>query len=225
MKIKEWSIDERPRERVISQGVDSVSSAELLAILIGSGTANESSVDLIRRILSENGNSLRALSTLSREELEKYNGIGPAKAVTIQAAMELGKRLMRETHSGREAVMSAKDMYDYFRTHILDLPHEECHMLMLDVKNRIMGHKLISRGGITESSVDIRLVLRSALITGATSIVLCHNHPSGVPTPSKADDLLTRKLQDACEVMQIRLLDHVILGSDSYYSYYESGKL
>ena len=121
MRIKEWSIDERPRERVISQGVDSVSSAELLAILIGSGTANESSVDLIRRILSENGNSLRALSTLSREELEKYNGIGPAKAVTIQAAMELGKRLMRETHSGREAVMSAKDMYDYFRTHILDL--------------------------------------------------------------------------------------------------------
>lgn len=225
MKIKEWSKDERPRERVIEKGVESVSSAELLAILIGSGSANESGVDLTRRILSENGNSLRSLCALSREELEGYNGIGSAKAVTIMAAMELGKRLMREAHTDRVTMGSASDLFEYFRTHILDLPHEECHMLMLDVKNRIMGHKLVSRGGITESSVDIRLVLRSALITGATNIVLCHNHPSGVPAPSKADDVLTRRLKEACDVMHIRLLDHVIVGSDSYFSYYESGKL
>ena len=141
------------------------------------------------------------------------------------AAMELGKRLMREAHTDRVTMGSASDLFEYFRTHILDLPHEECHMLMLDVKNRIMGHKLVSRGGITESSVDIRLVLRSALITGATNIVLCHNHPSGVPAPSKADDVLTRRLKEACDVMHIRLLDHVIVGSDSYFSYYESGKL
>ena len=214
MKIKDWSNDERPRERVMALGPEAVSNAELLAILIGSGTPEVTSVDLMRLILSEHGDSLRALGTLSRQELEKYNGIGPAKAVTIQAAMELGKRLLLETKGPKAKFGSSSDAHDYFRVKMSDMPHEECHLLLLNVKNQFIGHHVVSRGGISESSVDIRLVLRHALIAGAPNLM-----------PSRQDDDLTMRLQKACQTMGLRLLDHIIIGDDTYYSYADEGRM
>ena len=225
MKIKDWSNDERPRERVMALGPEAVSNAELLAILIGSGTPEVTSVDLMRKVLSEHGDSLRALGTLSRQELEKYNGIGPAKAVAIQAAMELGKRLLLETKGPKAKFTSSADAHDYFRVKMSDMPHEECHLLLLNVKNQFMGHHVVSRGGISESSVDVRLVLRHALIAGAPNLILAHNHPSGNPMPSRQDDDLTMRLQKACQTMGLRLLDHIIIGGDSYYSYADEGRV
>ena len=225
MKIKDWSNDERPRERVMALGPEAVSNAELLAILIGSGTPEVTSVDLMRKILSEHGNSLRTLSTLSRKELLKYTGIGPAKAVSIQAAMELGKRLLLETKGPKAKFCSSTDAYDFFRAKIGDIPHEECHLLLLDVKNQFLGHHVVGRGGISESSVDIRLVLRHALIAGAPNLILAHNHPSGNPMPSRQDDDLTMRLQKASQTMALRLLDHIIIGDDTYYSYADERKV
>ena len=225
MKIKDWSNDERPRERVMALGPEAVSNAELLAILIGSGTPEVTSVDLMRKVLSEHGDSLRALGMLSRQELEKYNGIGPAKAVAIQAAMELGKRLLLETKGPKAKFTSSADAHDYFRVKMSDMPHEECHLLLLNVKNQFMGHHVVSRGGISESSVDVRLVLRHALIAGAPNLILAHNHPSGNPMPSRQDDDLTMRLQKACQTMGLRLLDHIIIGDDSYYSYADEGRV
>ena len=225
MKIKDWSNDERPRERVMALGPEAVSNAELLAILIGSGTPEVTSVDLMRKVLSEHGDSLRALGTLSRQELEKYNGIGPAKAVAIQAAMELGKRLLLETKGPKAKFTSSADAHDYFRVKMSDMPHEECHLLLLNVKNQFMGHHVVSRGGISESSVDVRLVLRHALIAGAPNLILAHNHPSGNPMSSRQDDDLTMRLQKACQTMSLRLLDHIIIGDDSYYSYADEGRV
>ena len=225
MTIKDWSNDERPRERVMALGPEAVSNAELLAILIGSGTPDVTSVDLMRKVLSEHGDSLRALGTLSRQELEKYNGIGPAKAVAIQAAMELGKRLLLENKGPKAKFTSSADAHDYFRVKMSDMPHEECHLLLLNVKNQFMGHHVVSRGGISESSVDVRLVLRHALIAGAPNLILAHNHPSGNPMPSRQDDDLTMRLQKACQTMGLRLLDHIIIGDDSYYSYADEGRV
>lgn len=225
MKIKDWSNDERPRERVMALGPEAVSNAELLAILIGSGTPEVTSVDLMRRILSDHGDSLRALGSISRQELEKYNGIGPAKAVTIQSALELGKRLLLETKGPKARFGSSTDSYDFFRAKIGDIPHEECHLLLLDVKNQYMGHHVVSRGGISESTVDIRLVLRHALITGAPNLILAHNHPSGNPNPSRQDDELTHRIQRACQTMSLRLLDHIVIGDNTYYSYADEGKI
>jgi DNA repair protein RadC len=179
----------------------------------------------MRKVLSEHGDSLRALGTLSRQELEKYNGIGPAKAVAIQAAMELGKRLLLETKGPKAKFTSSADAHDYFRVKMSDMPHEECHLLLLNVKNQFMGHHVVSRGGISESSVDVRLVLRHALIAGAPNLILAHNHPSGNPMPSRQDDDLTMRLQKACQTMGLRLLDHIIIGDDSYYSYADEGRV
>ena len=225
MKIKDWSNDERPRERFMNQGAEAVSSAELLAILIGSGTAEVTSVDLMRNILADHGDSLRTLGTLTNQELQKYHGIGPAKAVTIQAALELGKRFMLEEKSQRHRFSGSDDVQDFFRIKMRDLCHEECHLLLLDIKNQYMGHHLLSRGGITESTVDIRLLLRHALVAGAPNVILAHNHPSGNPQPSRQDDELTKRLNQACHAVQLRLLDHIIIGDNTYYSYADEGKL
>ena len=225
MKIKDWSNDERPRERFMNQGAEAVSSAELLAILIGSGTAEVTSVDLMRNILADHGDSLRTLGTLTNQELQKYNGIGPAKAVTIQAALELGKRFMLEEKSQRHRFSGSDDVQEFFRIKMRDLCHEECHLLLLDITNQYMGHHLLSRGGITESTVDIRLLLRHALVAGAPNVILAHNHPSGNPQPSRQDDELTKRLNQACHAVQLRLLDHIIIGDNTYYSYADEGKL
>lgn len=223
MKIKDWSDEERPRERVMSLGVEAVSSAELLAILIGSGTPEVTSVDLMRNVLADHGDSLRTLGTLTRHELQQYNGIGPAKAVTIQAALELGKRLMLETKGPRHRFSGSDDVHEYFSVRMRDLSHEECHVLLLDVKNQFVGHHVVSRGGIAESTVDIRLILRQALLTGAPNLILAHNHPSGNPMPSRQDNELTKRLITACQAVSLRLLDHIIIGDNTYYSFADEG--
>ena len=225
MKIKDWSDEERPRERVVAHGVEAVSTAELLAILIGSGTPELTSVDLMRNILSDHGDSLRTLCTLTRHQLQEYKGIGLAKAITLQAALELGKRLMLETKGPRHKFTGSVDVYEYFSVRMRDLSHEECHLLLLDVKNQFVGHHVVSRGGIAESTVDVRLVLRQALLAGAPNFILAHNHPSGNPIPSRQDDELTKRLSAACNSVSLRMLDHIIIGDDTYYSYADEGKI
>lgn len=225
MKIKDWSDEERPRERVVAHGVEAVSTAELLAILIGSGTPELTSVDLMRNILSDHGDSLRTLCSLTRHQLQEYKGIGLAKAITLQAALELGKRLMLETKGPRHKFIGSVDVYEYFSVRMRDLSHEECHLLLLDVKNQFVGHHVVSRGGIAESTVDVRLVLRQALLAGAPNFILAHNHPSGNPIPSRQDDELTKRLSAACNSVSLRMLDHIIIGDDTYYSYADEGKI
>lgn len=226
--IKEWAEEDRPREKLAERGPGALTVAELLAILIGSGNTEESAVDLMRRLMQDCDGSLNTLGRLSIKELTtKYKGIGEAKAITIIAACELGKRRMREGAPMRDRVTSSEQFYSIFRPYMMDLSHEECHMLMLNVKNEVIGHSLLSRGGQTAANIDSRLVLREALIHHATSIALAHNHPSGSCQPSHSDDDLTRRISDACRVVGIRLMDHLVIadGNDNYYSYFDNSKI
>ena len=211
LNINQWAEEDRPREKMMQKGAEALSDAELLAILIGSGTPEVTSVDLMRTILREQGDSLRTLGAMTRQELERYNGIGPAKAVTIQAAMELGKRLLREAKGAKVHLACSTDAYDYFRSLIMDIQYEECHLLLLNVKNNVVGHHLVSRGGISESTVDIRLILRHALVAGTPNIMLAHNHPSGNPMPSRQDDDLTQRIRQACQTVSPVSYTHLTL--------------
>lgn len=225
LNIKDWAEDDRPREKLAKHGPEALSEAELLAILIGSGNAEETAVDLMRRILKDCNNSLRQLGRMKLHELAgNYKGMGPAKAVTLLAACELGLRRQREEALAREQVTSAADIYAYFAPlHHLDI--EECHLLLLNQNHRILGSRLLSRGGLAGASVDIREALRHALLAQAPAIVLCHNHPSGQPQPSAEDDRLTATLREAARTMNIRLLDHVVVAEGSYYSYNDHSKI
>jgi len=227
--IKEWAEVDRPREKLESRGPGALTEAELLAILIGSGNTEESAVDLMRRLMADCDGSLNTLGRMTIAELTdgRYKGIGPAKAITIMAACELGKRRMKEEAPVRSKISDSADIYEYFRPRLMDLSHEECHVLLLNVKHEILGHEVVSRGGLSEACVDIRLVLRHALLHQATSIALAHNHPSGSCQPSKADDDLTSRLREACRTVGIKLLDHLVIadGKDNYYSYYNHSKI
>ena len=228
-KIKDLAEEDRPREKLESRGPGALTVPELLAILIGSGNTEESAVDLMRRLYCDCGNNLGNLGRQSIAELTdgRYKGLGPAKAITIMAACELGKRRMLEEVLLKTKVADSADLYAAFRPYLMDLAHEECHILLLNVKHEIVGHEMVSKGGLTEASVDIRMVLRVALLHQATSIALAHNHPSGNSTPSRADDELTRRLADACRTVGIKLMDHIVIadGINNYYSYYGNGNL
>lgn len=227
--IKEWAAEDRPREKLEERGPESLTTAELLAILIGSGNTEESAVDLMRRLMADCDGSLNTLGRMTIKELTdaRYKGIGPAKAITIIAACELGKRRMRESAPMRTKVTCSEQFYDLFRPHMMDLSHEECHMLLLNVKYEVMGHELVSKGGLTEANLDVRYVLRQALLHQATAIAIAHNHPSGSCQPSRADDELTSRLREACRVVGIKLLDHLVIadGDRNYYSYHDNSKL
>lgn len=223
--INEWAPEDRPREKLIAKGPGVLSEAELLAILIGSGSTNESAVDLMRRILSDHGNSLKALGRMTLTELVAYKGVGEAKAVTIMAACELGKRRMREPADERMRIETSNDLYLQFRSYMMDLNVEECHMLVLNTRNEVCSHIVVSQGGINNAMVDVRVVLRQAILAGAISIAFCHNHPSGNPLPSRQDDDLTQRLLCACQAVNIILMDHIILGDGQYYSYHDMGKI
>ncbi len=227
MNIKSLPSDERPRERLIDQGAEALSPAELLAILIGSGNSEESAVQLMQRLLSDCGGSLKALSRLSLSDLTKnYKGLGPAKAVTILAACELGKRRMMETAAEKRHIKDSTDLYNIMYPRMRDLPHEECYALYLRADYSLEGQPfLISKGGITGTQVDIRLVLKEALIRQTPTLVLAHNHPSGSKRPSNEDNQLTERLARSCKLMNIKLLDHVIITDGDYYSYREQGQL
>lgn len=224
MAIREWSVEDRPREKMMAQGAEALSVAELLAILVGSGTAKESAVELMQRIFDDCGRSLKRMSQLTVGELCRYNGVGPAKAVTILAACELTRRRLME-HSTRRKVTCAKDIFDYFLPMMQDLSVEECHVLLLDRAHTIMGEHLVSRGGIAMTAVDVRVVMKHAIVAQASAIVLVHNHPSGNLNPSADDDQLTRRVAAAARTLDLRLLDHVVVADGGYYSYSEQGKI
>lgn len=223
--IKNWAEDDRPREKLLQKGKISLSDAELLAILIGSGSKNESAVDLCKKILSANGNSLNELGKLSIQQLTTHKGIGPAKAVTIIAALELGRRRRIEEALVKKKITSSSSVFEFMQPIIGELPHEEFWILYLNNSNKIIEHLPLSKGGITGTLVDVRLVLKKALELGATSIILSHNHPSGNLSPSSADKELTQKLKIASESLDIKILDHIIVTEKSYFSFADEGLL
>ncbi len=224
--IKEWAPEDRPRERLLANGAQVLSKAELLAILIGSGIPGQSAVDVMRTVLSDYGDSLDRLSRVSVKELMRYNGIGEARAVTIVAACQLANLRLKEDLPKSLAIKSSRDLADYFRPHTQDLTVEECHLLLLDQALKVKGAVLLSRGGIAGASVDVRELLRHALLGQAVAVALCHNHPSGHLEPSDSDNRLTRKVADACRAVNIRFVDHIIMGTaDNYYSYNDNGKI
>ena len=223
--IKEWAPEDRPRERLLANGAETLSKAELLAILIGSGVPGKSAVDIMRTMLSDYGDSLMALGKASVQELMRYEGIGEARAITIIAACQLANLRLMEDLPQRMRINTSADTYEYFRPRMQDLTIEECHLLLLDQGMAVKGSVLLSRGGIAGVSVDVRCLLRHALLAQAVAVVLCHNHPSGRTNPSREDDLLTRKAAEACRAVNIRFVDHVIFAGNNYYSYQENGKL
>jgi len=227
MNIKDLPNDERPRERLMKQGAAALSPAELLAILIGSGNTEETAVQLMQRLLSDCGGSLKTLSRLSLADLTKrYKGLGPARAVSILAACELGKRRMMEAAAEKRYVESSMDIYKIMYPRMRDLPHEECYALYLRTDKSIEGTPfLVSKGGLASTQVDVRLIIREALIRQTPTIAVIHNHPSGSTHPSKEDDNLTERIARACKIMNLRLLDHVIVTDGDFYSYREEGKL
>lgn len=227
LNIKEWPEEDRPREKMMKQGAKSLSTAELFAILIGSGNTRESAVTLMQRILTDSNQLLSELSKRSVPELCRFKGIGAAKAVTIRAACELAARRMMEMQVGelRPQMVASKDIYDYFYPLMCDLPVEECWVLMLNQANRVIDRVRVSMGGLTAAVVDLRCVLREALLHRATAIVLIHNHPSGNPKPSAEDNNLTCRLVKAAKLLDIRVLDHLILCDGKYYSYADEDKI
>lgn len=225
MPITSWNIEDRPREKFEANGPNTLSKAELLAILVGSGSTKKTAVELMRDILSDHNDSIHELERLSVKELCKYDGVGPAKAITILAACAIANRYAREDIKERQQMNESDLIYRYYNTRIGNLPHEECHLMLLDNNLRMIGSHLLSKGGLTAASVDIREVAKAAVVSNATAVVLCHNHPSGAPNPSRQDDDLTHRIKEALALLNIRLIDHLVVCANSYYSYQEHQRL
>lgn len=225
LNIKDWAVEDRPREKLLSQGERALSDAELIAILIGSGNTNETAVELSRRILSSVNNNLNDLGRKGIDYLTTFKGIGEAKAVAILAAIELGRRRKEAEVFNTKKITGSKDAADFFMPLLGDLNHEEFWIMLLDRGNKIKDHFMISQGGITGTVIDVRLILKRALDNGAVSMILCHNHPSGTMRASDADLKITEKIKQAAQVMDISLLDHIIVGQNSYYSFADEGIL
>lgn len=225
LTIAHWSEDDQPREKLRDNGAQALSDAELLAILVGSGSSQEDAVSLMKRILSDCNNNLNALGKMSIRQLCEYKGIGEAKAITILAACELGKRRQMEKPEERPDLGTATKIYNHMHPLLQDSDVEEFWLLLMNQNYRLIKKIRISHGGITETAVDIRIILREAVLANATIIAVCHNHPSGNLRPSTADNELTHQLQRACQLMRIHFMDHVILTDGSYFSYLETGRL
>ncbi len=225
LSIKEWSLDDRPREKLLGKGISALSNAELLAIIIGSGTHDESAVELSKNILSSANNNLSELGKRSIVDLQKHKGIGQAKAISIIAALELGRRRKLSESIQREKITSGRDIYKIFQSLLGDLSYEEFWLILLDRSNKIIHRQKISQGGITGTVADVRIILHLALEKLASSIILCHNHPSGQSMPSEADISLTKKIKESANIMDIALLDHIIVTEGGYYSFADEGIL
>lgn len=223
--IKEWALDDRPREKMIAKGKAALSNAELLAILIGSGNSELSAVDLSRAVLDKVGNDLIALSNLSLKELMDHKGIGAAKAVSIMAALELGKRRRGAEASLPEEVKDSKTSFERFLSHIDDMKQEHFLVMYLDQSFHELKVECISNGGTTNVIADPRIIFKHALNHGATCIILGHNHPSGNPRPSKDDRQLTQKIVSAGKLLDIAVIDHIIIGNERYYSFRDHGEM
>jgi DNA repair protein RadC len=226
LSIKSWAEDDRPREKMLKRGKQNLSDVELLAILIGSGSRKETAVGLSQRILKSFENNLNELGKVSLTELMRFNGIGEAKAITITAALELGRRRQLSGYIDRPQILSSKDGYLCIAPILMDLNHEEFWILLLNRANKVIGKEKISAGGVSGTVVDAKIIFRKTLeVAPASSIILCHNHPSGNRNPSQADIDLTKKLKDAGEKLDILVLDHLIIAEDSYYSFADEGRL
>lgn len=225
LRIKEWAAEDRPREKMLLKGVSSLSDAELIAILIGSGNTNETAVQLSGRILNSVSNNLNALGKVPLKKLMEYKGIGEAKAITIVAALELGRRRGLTEPIKRESIRSSEDAFQAFYALLCDLPHEELWVALTNRAGKIIEKVKISQGGIGETSADLRFILKAAINTTCSGIILCHNHPSGNLQPSPQDDSLTSRLKNAAELMNIQLLDHIIICDKYYYSYADEGRI
>ena len=223
--INEWAEEDRPREKLMRLGADALSNAELLAILIGSGSTKETAVELMKRVLKDCDNNLNTLGKMGIKELCNYNGVGEAKAITILAACELGKRRAREKAAERPDLGSATAIYNYMHPRMQDLDTEEAWILLMNQNYKLLKAERLSHGGITETAVDVRIIMKEALLHNATIIALCHNHPSNNISPSRDDDLLTKRIKGACDIMRIYFLDHIIICDGIYYSYKEQGRL
>lgn len=226
LNIKDWAEEDRPREKMLLKGVASLSDAELLGILIASGNKNETAVELAQRILHSVGNNLNALGKLEIKDLIKnFNGIGEAKAITIVAAMELGKRRKLAEVLVQPEIKTSQQVYNLMHLVLADLRHEETWVIFLNQANRVIKKSQASKGGLSTTVVDIRMIMKDAIDSLASAMILCHNHPSGNIYPSEEDNQITRKLSAAGALLDIPLLDHIIVGDSEYYSYADKGKI
>lgn len=225
LNLREWAAEDRPREKMISKGCRALSDAELIAILIGSGNQEETAVELARRILLTVGNSLHDLGRKNSDYFVQFKGIGEAKAINIMAAMELGRRRKETETPEKSRITGSSDVADYFTPLLADLDHEEFWILFLNRNNRINDKFMASKGGITGTVIDVRTIMKTAVEKLATSMVLCHNHPSGNLIPSDADHQITQKLKEAGKLLDIQVLDHIIITQKSYYSFADNGIL
>ncbi len=225
LSIKQWALEDRPREKYLAKGLHSLSDAELIAILIGSGNRSETAVELSKRILNSAGNSLHELGKQSVSDLKKLKGIGEAKAITIIAALELGRRRKLADIIKKEKISSSRDVAIIFQSLLSDLPHEEFWVIFLNRANKIIDKQRISQGGVTGTVIDVKMVMKMAIERLASGIIFCHNHPSGNLEPSSADKLITKKLKQAGEFLEISILDHIIVADDRYFSFADEGIL
>lgn len=223
--IKSWAEEDRPREKLLLKGRQVLSDAELIAILIGSGSKNETAVELSKKILAAHGNNLNELAKLTVPELMKFKGIGKAKAISIVAALELGRRRKESWAEKKQKVMSSKDIFELMLPSFQDLPHEEFHIILLNRMNHVIRSEKISSGGIATTVVDPKLIFKKAVEHLASSIILCHNHPSGNLKPSDEDIKITLKIKEAGTNLEISVLDHLIICNNGYFSFADEGMI
>lgn len=223
LPINKWSVDDRPREKMLAKGRGSLTDSELMAILIGSGNNDESAVALSQRILNDNSNNLIELSKLSINDLMTYKGIGEAKSITIAAALELGRRRRYAEAIEKPSVGCSRDAFEYLYPHVSDLAQEQFWILLLNSANKIIKKERIGIGGLSSTSADPKIIFKSAIESLASSIILCHNHPSGSTEPSKMDMSLTTNIVNGGKILDIKVLDHLIVGNNIYFSFADHG--
>jgi len=225
LKITDWAVEDRPREKLLRNGISSLSDAELLAILISSGTKDKSAVDLGRELLSVVNNNLNTLGKLTIADFKKLHGIGTARAVTIAAALELGRRRKMTEIPDIIQIKCSKDVAEIFQPLLSDLVHEEFWILFLNRSNKVIDRMKLSQGGVSGTVTDVRIVMKKAIEYLASGIIVCHNHPSGNLNPSESDTKITQKIKEAGNLMDIQLLDHLIISDKEYYSFADNGLL
>jgi DNA repair protein RadC len=223
--IKNWAIDDRPREKMIQKGAAALSNSELLAILINNGNKTKTAVDLAKEVLQCGNNNLNELGKLSLKDFQQVKGIGEAKAITIAAALELGRRRQAAATLNKPVVKNTKEIASYLKALLKDFTHEVFAVLFLNQANKINHFEIISKGGITGTVADPRIILKKALEENATSLILSHNHPSGNLQPSRADEALTQKIKEAARYFDIKIMDHIIISEEGYYSFADEGIL
>lgn len=225
LNIKSWAEEDRPREKLVLKGKNTLSDAELIAILIGSGNKTETAVELSKKILASVNNDLNQLAKLNLVDLMKFNGIGEAKAISIAAALELGRRRKESTEEKKIKIGSSKNAYEAINDVLSDLPHEEFWVLYLNRKNEIIKRENISKGGVTGTVADGKIIFKNAVNLLASSVILCHNHPSGNLSPSQADIQLTKKMKEIGVIMDTPVIDHIIVGNNNYFSFADENLL